>query len=319
MQSSPSPEHGPAGAVGHDQAAAPVRRRGRRARQLTPEEIAEQERRAREAGIDTAEPHGGAPESETPDHPTSDQEVPEQGTPDGTAPAEVSEAGVHESEHPGEQAEDAETVIRPAGSTAASDGEEDPWISPAEQGGAAQSPGTAQRPVTEGTDHAPKRPEPMAAASEPASPALPSQREATPTVRRLGRRARVIELEDAPTGLDPARRSTGERRPEEIRSADRDADGVQLGELAVTEAPDPRPAPRFEGRVLHRPDRSAGNPAVWFVWIAVALAVALLIVLLLTGVIGPGMTGALPDSPAPGVVAAAHPSALISHLEVDPA
>ena len=67
----------------------------------------------------------------------------------------------------------------------------------------------------------------------------------------------------------------------------RDADGVELGELSVTEAPDPRPAPRFEGKVLHRPESGGGRGAVILVWVLIALGVIALVALLLTGVLGP--------------------------------
>lgn len=72
----------------------------------------------------------------------------------------------------------------------------------------------------------------------------------------------------------------------------RDADGVELGELSVTEAPDPRPAPRFEGKVLHRPESGGGRGAVILVWVLIALGVIALVALLLTGVLGPAQAHA---------------------------
>lgn len=124
--------------------------------------------------------------------------------------------------------------------------------------------------------------------SEPTSePVLPAE-PASPSVRRFGRRAHIIEVEDAPDGAASAddAGTTGQ-------VLTTDADGVELGELPADEAPDPRPAPRFEGRVLRRPERGAGTPLVWIVWILVALAVITVIVLLMTGVLGSGETGAL--------------------------
>lgn len=67
----------------------------------------------------------------------------------------------------------------------------------------------------------------------------------------------------------------------------RDVDGVELGEMSVTEAPSPKPAPRFEGNVLHRPERAGGRPLLWLVWALVAIAVIVLVILLVTGVLGP--------------------------------
>src|SRR5699024_8476954 len=75
-------------------------------------------------------------------------------------------------------------------------------------------------------------------------------------------------------------------------SADRDRDGVELGELPVTDAPDPKPAPRFEGTVLHRAERTGGRPLLWAVWALIAVALIVLVALLLTGVIGTGTDGA---------------------------
>src|SRR5699024_10236580 len=66
----------------------------------------------------------------------------------------------------------------------------------------------------------------------------------------------------------------------------RDRDGVELGELSVAEAPDPRPAPRFDGKVLHRPERSGGRSLLWVVWALIAVALIVLIVLMVTGVLG---------------------------------
>jgi hypothetical protein len=80
-------------------------------------------------------------------------------------------------------------------------------------------------------------------------------------------------------------------------AVERDNDGVELGELPVTEAPDPRPAPRFDGKVLHRPERSGGRRLVWLVWVLIALALAALVALLLTGVLAPADAAALGATP----------------------
>lgn len=104
-----------------------------------------------------------------------------------------------------------------------------------------------------------------------------------PSLRRFGRRARIVEVDEAPgdaaSGGPGASTSTATAIPT-------DHDGVELGEMAVGDAPDPRPAPRFDGRVLHRPDRSGGSGVVWIVWALLAIALVALVVLLLTGVIG---------------------------------
>jgi len=98
----------------------------------------------------------------------------------------------------------------------------------------------------------------------------------------------------APTGaVAPASASRGTATATVTRMPARDADGVELGEMTVSEAPDPRPAPRFDGRVLHRPERKGSNRVLWIVWALIALAVVTLVILLVTGVIG-GDTGALP-------------------------
>lgn len=86
--------------------------------------------------------------------------------------------------------------------------------------------------------------------------------------------------------------------PARLVPPERDSDGVELGELPVTEAPDPKPAPRFTGDVLHRTERSGGRPLVWLVWVLIAVALIILITLLLTGIIGPGVAEAA-AAPAP--------------------
>lgn len=108
-----------------------------------------------------------------------------------------------------------------------------------------------------------------------------------PTLRKFGRRARIIELSDDAPAPAPA------PVPEQPAARDRDLDGVELGELSVSEAPEPRPAPRFDGKVLHRPERSGSRPLLWLVWALIAVALIVLVVLLLTGVLGPGTASAL--------------------------
>lgn len=158
--------------------------------------------------------------------------------------------------------------------------------------------------------------------------AAPEADAPVPTLRKFGRRARIIELTDpvdgktvgrgAPGVSDATDAQTGDAPAEhpgkeavgpseapppagpseaspsaaldgpDRRTAviDRDRDGTELGELPVSEAPDPRPAPRFDGKVLHRPERSGGSSLLWLVWALIAVALIVLIVLLITGVLG---------------------------------
>ncbi|MDN5822667.1 MAG: hypothetical protein L0H39_14435, partial [Brachybacterium sp.] len=116
-----------------------------------------------------------------------------------------------------------------------------------------------------------------------------------PSLRKFGRRARIIELSEQPEApIDealtaeaesPAAGSAAEEAA--VATISRDHDGVELGELSVTEAPEPRPAPRFDGKVLHRPESNGGRLLPWLVWGLIAIALVVLIVLLLTGVLGP--------------------------------
>lgn len=66
-------------------------------------------------------------------------------------------------------------------------------------------------------------------------------------------------------------------------------DWYEAGELSSNQAPDPVPAPRFEGRVLNKPCRSGGGFGVWIAWLIVALVVATLVWLVVNGTIGPGL------------------------------
>ena len=114
-----------------------------------------------------------------------------------------------------------------------------------------------------------------------------------PALRKFGRRARIIELSD-----QPAPEPVGAPAPRAAEtSVERDSDGVELGELPVTEAPDPRPAPRFDGKVLHHPESSGGRGLVWLVWVLIALALVALVALLLTGVLSPAEAAALDPTP----------------------
>ncbi|WP_193103979.1 hypothetical protein [Brachybacterium sp. FME24] len=143
--------------------------------------------------------------------------------------------------------------------------------------------------------------------------APPTAEAPVPTLRKFGRRARIIELSEDPT--DPEATAALAPVPDEKPASDasiapapaagpaprtavvdRDQDGVELGELSVGDAPDPRPAPRFDGKVLHRPERSGNRQLLWLVWILIAVALIVLIALLLSGVIGPGEASALDAS-----------------------
>ena len=133
-----------------------------------------------------------------------------------------------------------------------------------------------------------------------------------PTMRKFGRRARIIELSEQPDPqAGPSASASASAPGAEDGSAATttlDHDGVELGELSVTEAPDPRPAPRFEGKVLHRPENSGGRALVWLVWALIAIALVVLVVLLLTGVIGPGEASAADAAlPVPSGTPLVHP------------
>ncbi|AXK45306.1 hypothetical protein [Brachybacterium saurashtrense] len=150
-----------------------------------------------------------------------------------------------------------------------------------------------------------------ASGEQPAVPGVrgavapPTAEAPVPTLRKFGRRARIIELSEEPA---PEVARTAEPAPEApvaedgAATATHDHDGVELGELPVTEAPEPRPAPRFEGQVLHRPENTGGRALVWVVWVLIALALVALIALLLTGVLGPGVASSADAlSPLPGI------------------
>src|SRR5699024_3698452 len=106
-----------------------------------------------------------------------------------------------------------------------------------------------------------------ARASEPGvrgAVAPPTADEPVPTLRKVGRRARIIELSEqpAPSAAEPVPAA----EDSSASTIGWDHDGVELGELSVTEAPEPRPAPRFEGKVLHRTEGGSGRALQWLVW-----------------------------------------------------
>ena len=144
--------------------------------------------------------------------------------------------------------------------------------------------------------------EPSSAPAMRGAVAPPTADAPVPTLRKFGRRARIIELSEQPEAAPAAEEAS-------VATITRDHDGVELGELSVTEAPEPRPAPRFDGKVLHRPETSGGRLLPWLVWALIAIALVVLVVLLLTGVLGPDAASA---------AASALPDASLSHplLEV---
>lgn len=89
----------------------------------------------------------------------------------------------------------------------------------------------------------------------------------------------------------------GTRMREEDRTGAESSDWYEVGDLPADQAPDPKPAPRFEGHVLNRPSRTATGLGGWLTWLVVAIVLILLIVLLVTGVIGPGLLNSMPATP----------------------
>lgn len=300
-----------------ENAAAP-RRRGRRARALTPEEQAEMDaRRAeferqqaleaerREAGLAVA--RGEDPGAERAVEEDAEEEAPADGEErpaeaDGSSEesaeksdlAEQAERADDDASHGTETEHDPVTEQVPEtehGHPEAHEHHHRADVDPLGEPAAAHGPSDAAAPEGDG--------DARDAWAAPAVPAEPVQ----PSVRRLGKRARVVELD--PERTDPTTRVPDHRAaasgvpahggPHTIPT---DADGVELGEIPVGEHPDPRPAPRFEGRVLHRADRSGGNPVVWVVWAVVVLAIIALVVLLATGTLGGGSDGAMAALPA---------------------
>lgn len=223
---------------------------------------------------------------------------------------------------------------------------------------------TAENAVVDGEPAA--APPPVRGAVAPPSADAP-----VPALRKFGKRARIIELTDAPEdeprtpddgsdlaapgeagsspedaaspaspadapspdpGADPDGEAPTSGTPSPAPSAagaadgrtasggtatatiERDVDGVELGEMSVSEAPAPRPAPRYDGKVLHRPERSGSRPLLWVVWALIAIVLVALVALLLTGVLGPGTDGALGALAAlPGGSVLPHPDPSLIH------
>ncbi|MCT1866567.1 hypothetical protein M3B90_03365 [Dermabacter sp. p3-SID358] len=72
---------------------------------------------------------------------------------------------------------------------------------------------------------------------------------------------------------------------------------LEVGDLPADQAPEPKPAARFEGTVLNNPSRTSGGIGMWITWLIVAAIAITLVVLLVTGVIGPGIVNALAATP----------------------
>ncbi len=81
---------------------------------------------------------------------------------------------------------------------------------------------------------------------------------------------------------------------DEARSSTDGSDWYEVGDLPADQAPEPKPAPRFEGQVLNKPSRSATGLGGWVTWVLVFLVLALIIVLFVTGMIGPGLLNSMP-------------------------
>lgn len=259
----------------HDDMGTAPRRHGRRARPLSEEERAEMEARRAELEAAGVLPGSGADEGRQ-----------DQGQDEGQggrsfAPRSSSAAS--------------------SGSSAAPAADQSSGQNDSGQNGSGQN-GSTQHGSGQRSDSS-EAPAVAGAASEEkdGAPMVPAEPQA-PRVRRLGRRARVVEVDESSAAL------TGAGSDDAIDPSTRDADGVELGELTVTDAPDPLPAPRFEGRVLQRQDATGGSPMLWIVWILVALAIIAVIVLIMTGVLGTSSTSALGSSGVAQTVAAAFPS-----------
>ncbi|MDO5646240.1 MAG: hypothetical protein Q4G21_11220 [Dermabacter sp.] len=68
-----------------------------------------------------------------------------------------------------------------------------------------------------------------------------------------------------------------------------EADWYEMGDLPADRAPEPKAAPRFDGTVLNKPARTSAGVGAWITWILVFAVLVGIIVMLVTGVIGPGM------------------------------
>ncbi|MCT1708469.1 hypothetical protein [Dermabacter hominis] len=72
---------------------------------------------------------------------------------------------------------------------------------------------------------------------------------------------------------------------------------LEVGDLPADQAPEPKPAARFDGTVLDKPSRTSGGIGMWITWLLVAAIAITLVVLLATGVIGPGIAKAIAPIP----------------------
>ena len=158
--------------------------------------------------------------------------------------------------------------------------------------------GTSTWVVRTATDSAP-------AADEPASAAEPATAQTAPDTsapERAEASSLAATSATSPNSVSAPAPTAAPASGPDASGIRRDADGVELGELSVTEAPDPRPAPRFEGKVLHRPESGGGRGAVILVWVLIALGVIALVALLLTGVLGPAQAHAAVDDAVPSML-----------------
>ncbi|UEJ83036.1 hypothetical protein Bra3105_01510 [Brachybacterium halotolerans subsp. kimchii] len=347
------------------------RRHGRRARQLTPEETAEQRALAAQhtgelpatgddgssapeadAAVGTSAPgaDGSSSEGTSPDAPSTDDPSTDGPSPDGPSSGGSSdEASAVEGAHGADGDADAPGADAVAADSAAGDpaagdpAAADPAAADPESADSTTSRTDAAGPTSGAPHHAASTAGAGAHGSSTRTGALPAGRPSSrgamaaptadtpvPKLRKFGKRARIIEVEpeepspsaapaptaDADTHAPDAERAsvsddagapsqgttneaatnqaaTSEDASTSTLTVDRDADGVELGEMGVGEAPGPKPAPRFEGRVLNRPEQGRGKPLLWVVWVLIALAIIALVVLLATGVLGPGTDQAL--------------------------
>ncbi|MBK0330209.1 hypothetical protein I8D64_02170 [Brachybacterium sp. MASK1Z-5] len=327
------------------------RRHGRRARQLTPEETAEQRALAAQhtgelpaTGDDGSSAPGADAAAGTSD-PGADGSSSEGASPDGPSTDGPSTGGPSDeaSAVEGAHGADGDADAPGADAVAADSAAGDPAAADPESADSTTSRTDAAGPTSGAPHHAASTAGAGAHGSSTRTGALPAGRPSSrgamaaptadtpvPKLRKFGKRARIIEVEpeepspsaapaptaDADTHAPDAERAsvsddagapsqgttneaaasedaTSEDASTSTLTVDRDADGVELGEMGVGEAPGPKPAPRFEGRVLNRPEQGRGKPLLWVVWVLIALAIIALVVLLATGVLGPGTDQAL--------------------------
>lgn len=74
---------------------------------------------------------------------------------------------------------------------------------------------------------------------------------------------------------------------EPVVSADRwtalRSEGSGFGEAVDDSAPEPKPAPRFEGTVLNEPETNDGRSLTWITWVLIGLAFVVLLLFLILG------------------------------------